>query len=150
MKNSREKNKKLFSIHFQSQSPRYWFEVLNQKSKKDKQEAAIKALCKIVIPGSILVCDKNATYCSYAQLQILRDLYSIIVSIDMLERHNNITQNVLNNLETIWRPATYLYEAAQMNSYQNTMAYLIQKMWQQKFGNEGFEMLVNHFCDSES
>lgn len=103
-----------------------------------------------MVPGSVLVCDRNATYCSYAHLQAVKHLYSIIVSIDSLEQHNNVSQNVLNNLETIWQPAMYLYEAAQTNCYQNTSAFLIQKMWQQKFDKESFEVLVNHFCDSES
>lgn len=102
----------------------------------------------VVIPGSVLVCDTNASYCSYSNLQSLKQLYPVIVSIDALAVHNNENQNIISNLETIWQPAMCLCEEAQ-STYQNTSAFLIQKMWQHKFGPAGFEVLVNHFCDSE-
>lgn len=123
---------------------------MNQKTKREKHEAALNTLKKMVIPGSILVCDINATYCSFAHLQLFKHLYPTIVSIDALARHNDHAQNILTNLETIWQPAMYLCEEAQIMSCQNTSAFLMQKLWQQKFGREGFEVLVNHFCDSES
>lgn len=125
--------------------------MLNRNTKKEQQCArALDIIEKVVKPGSIIVSNLNSSLCSFYALQGLKHLYPIIVSVDSLERHNTVDQNVLNNLKEIWKDAISICDYAQSNIQNEVHSSLINFMWSRKFGTEAFEVLLNQMSCTNS
>lgn len=123
--------------------------MLNQKPKTEKCKAALQTIYQMVRPGSIIVCNRNSSYCSLSILQALNHLYPTIISVESLEMHNSEYQNILTNLQTIWQPAMDLCSEASLSDL-NTHAFLINKMWNRNFGVQAFEALLNQLSYPET
>lgn len=134
--------------------PKCWFEALDRFSGKNEnqvkliKEHNLKVIQEIVLPGSILVCRLNSTLCSYYDLQSLKHIYTII-SVEGLSRHDSYEQTIFDNLDTIWKFSFDVCEAAQSFPYEQVSNFLISQMWQSRFGDEAFEMLVNRLTDTQ-
>lgn len=103
----------------------------------------LKIVQNIVLPGSVLVGNKQTTICSYDTLKSLQYMYNAIVSTEELLRHDNPLQSLCANLEVIWNPAAKLCEEAQYCRHSEVATFLAQYLFCQRFGKQTFEMLLN-------
>lgn len=130
-----------------SMPQKYWLEVMerivrnNYNHTEVVKSQILSSIQEIVLPGTILVVPLNSHLCSYNDLQQLNNLYTII-SIDGIARHNTETQNVFNNLETIWKNILPVCEEAQLLNHQLMQQYLMSQMWRNRFGHDSFECLL--------
>lgn len=137
------------SLSLQNIPTRFWFQSLEHYHKTSPEqiecvnEAALKIVQQIVLPGSVVVANMHTTICSFDTLKALHHYYPTIVSTDAVARHNNAIQSLFHNLELIWEPALAVCQVAQSYPYSEVQAFLVRHIWRQRFGSESFEMLLN-------
>lgn len=126
--------------------PRFWFEALERTHKNNiatVKQNILKTIENVVAPGSILVARRNATLCSFQDLQQLSHLYPTIVSTEALKQHDNNRTTTLGSLETIWKLALDVCEEAQHFDTHQLQNFMVSQMWCRRFGSECFEMILH-------
>lgn len=137
----------IIHIIFQTVPQRYWLETLGNYPRNNTDHTSmkthiLKAITEIVNPGSILIVPSESKYCSYKDIVGLKDSYPLIVQTGDLERHNNDHQNLLDNLQTIWKGVVDICEEAQYYGLDYIQEFIIGNMWRRRYENTSFEMLV--------
>ena len=124
---------------------KYWFEKLNQStdSLRHPQDQIVEAIERMVRIGSTIVVDKNSMSLSSEVLNRLKQSFPVVVTVDTLSRHNSPEQNLLNNLEVIWRPALDICEFGCFCS--DNESYYASYLWNQRYGNHGFNVLCEFY-----